>query len=305
RIQASEGQFLLKEFQSKYSVDDVKIEPKITYFVRTRGIPAANFIRTIAGEYVWQFRNRAFHLQEFVEGTIFPKNAAPDWLLRNSAILLGQIHRVLLNFPLMKEGFGPEWFSRWDVDESKQRYSILIKAAEQLPRGEKREKILADLHYKIENLSKAACVCIAPDRLTRRNSHGDYHILQLICGVSSVRAIIDFSSACRLPVIFEIIRSYTYADPKCANAQIDVSNLKKYVILYLKNGELNRYDLEMMPYLYYLQLSRSRYGYREYLIDKSENRESLIEFGFWRTNMCRWLEKHAEYLSRELGKLTG
>ena len=115
--------------------------------------------------------------------------------------------------------------------------------------------------------------------------------------------MIDFSAACQLPAIWEIIQSYTYAEPKCAKAQIDTSNLKNYVLLYQEHAALSRYDLEMMPYMYYLQLVRSRYGYREYLICKSENRKSLIEFGLWRTDMCRWLEKYAVDLSRELGNL--
>jgi Ser/Thr protein kinase RdoA (MazF antagonist) len=74
QIQADEGQFILKEFQSKYSVDDIKMEPVVTEFVRERGIPATRFVPTITGEYIWELRGHAFHLQEFVEGIIFPNN---------------------------------------------------------------------------------------------------------------------------------------------------------------------------------------------------------------------------------------
>jgi len=277
----------------------------VTEFLRTHGIPTACFVPTKTGEYLWQYRDRAFHLQEYVQGNIFPSNTAPGWLMQETASLLGKLHRVFAGFPPMKHGFGLQWF-QWGVDESRhrrQQYSVLLEAAEQLPSGTRRERIMTDLHYKMDLLSKASQIRIDPNKLTLRNSHGDYHILQLICGPSSVRAIIDFSTACIVPLVWEVIRSYSYGDTECVDAQINVPNLKNYVSIYLEHMELSRYDLEMMPYVKYLQLARSRYGYKEYLIAKSENRESLIEFGFWRTNMCRWLEEHAGSLSQELVEL--
>lgn len=304
RIQSAGGEFVLKEFQSECLVDDIEMEPTITKFVRERGIPATRFLPTLTGEYVWEFRGRAFHLQEFVHGVTFTNNKAPYWLLQDSAHILGRLHQILKDFPPLKEGFGSEWFDKWNVDRSKRQYADLIEFVERLTNNGKKERILTDLYYKMEQISKAARIRIKPDKLIRRNSHGDYNILQFICSPSSVKALIDFSAACVLPVVWEIIRAHTYADPECINSQINISNLKSYVLLYLKSGgELNRYDLEMMPHLKHFQLLRSRYGYKEYLILNTENREQLLSFGFWRTNMCRWLEENSEFLSEELSKL--
>jgi Ser/Thr protein kinase RdoA (MazF antagonist) len=105
RIQTSNGQFVLKEFPLKYTVEELRSEPAITDFVRRHGVPAATFTATTEGEYVWSYRGRAFHLQEFVEGTVFPQNEAPDWLMRESAILLGRLHRALRGFPALRQGF--------------------------------------------------------------------------------------------------------------------------------------------------------------------------------------------------------
>jgi len=309
-IQVPGGKFVLKEFQSRYSLVDVEPEPGIAEFVRARGIPTVRFVRTVSGTYVWAFRQRTFHLQEFIEGEIFPSNAAPDWLMQEMAALLGRLHRILLDHPPLKQGFHAGWFSQWDADESRNQYLSLLEEAEQLPTEEPRERILADLRYRIAQLPALARVRIDPARLTRRNSHGDYHVLQLICGPNAVRVVIDFSGACSLPVIWEIIRSYTLSDPCCAQGRIDLSRLRDYVRLYLESGgELTRYDLEMMPHLYHLQLVRSLYGYREFLSrgrrgfipDPAASRESLLEFGCWRTDMCRWLEERAGDLSQELG----
>ena len=230
RIQAAEGEFILKEFQSEYSAEDVQKEPEITEFVRTHGIPAAQFIRTTIGAQVWAYRDRAFHLQRFVKGTIFPQNGAPDWLLQDMPWLLGQVHGVLSDFPYpLKAAFSRSWFNQWNVDESRQQYAVLTSAAESLPQGQVREQTLKDLYYKRDLLQKVAQIHINPDGFTRQNSHGDFNILQLICQSSSIKAIIDFSSACKIPVVWELIRSYTSTAPQCADAAIDIPSLKNYV----------------------------------------------------------------------------
>ena len=189
RIQASQGEFVLKEFQSEYTVADVKMEPEINEFLREGGIPTARFTPTETGECVWQYRDHAFHLQEYVSGTIFPGNGAPDWLVRESASLLGKLHQAFTGFPLMREGIGEQWLSEWNVDVIRHKYSALIDAAEHLAQGGRRGQILEDLRYKVALLPKVAQIHIDLDRLTRRNSHGDYHVLQLICGSSSTYSI--------------------------------------------------------------------------------------------------------------------
>ena len=301
-ITSSQGQSVLKEFQSGYSLADIAHEPDLTEFVRTHGIQATRFVPATTGEYVWEYRGRAFHLQGLVEGVVYPLNEAPEWLLRESAILLGRLHQALLGYPRLKEEMTAGWFS-WDSAAKRHQYSDLISAAEKLAESEVRDRILVDLRYKMGLISGVGNISIDPDRLTRRNTHGDYHIGQMVCGPESVRAILDFSGACHQPSIWEIIRSYTYADPACADGSIDTENLKCYTALYLENDSLSRYDLEMMPCLYLFQLARSVYGYSQYLSTGAVNPEQLIRFASWRTNMCRWLEENADTLLRELGTL--
>jgi len=71
----------------------------------------------------------------------------------------------------------------------------------------------------------------------------------------------------------------------------------------MKLIKLSKTDLSMMPYVYLVQLLKSTYGYLEYALSRSENREELIEFAFWRTKMCKWLAANSMELSRELGLL--
>ena len=58
-----------------------------------------------------------------------------------------------------------------------------------------------------------------------------------------------------------------------------------------------------MPYVYLFQLARSKYGYPQYLNSDSEDREGLLKFAFWRTKMCREVERNAKAISNELEKL--
>mgnify|MGYP003305183290 FL=1 len=57
-----------------------------------------------------------------------------------------------------------------------------------------------------------------------------------------------------------------------------------------------------MPYVYLFQLARSTYGYPQYLNSDSEDKERLLQFAFWRTQMCREIEQKATSISLELLK---
>jgi len=87
------------------------------------------------------------------------------------------------------------------------------------------------------------------------------------------------------------------------NGTIDFAAFYDYVQEYLKFSPLTKRDLIAMPYVYLFQLARSKYGYPQYLNSDSEDREGLLQFAFWRTKMCREVEKNAEAISDALIKL--
>ena len=65
---------------------------------------------------------------------------------------------------------------------------------------------------------------------------------------------------------------------------------------YLINYKLNIDDIKSIFNIYIIQLLRSEYGYKEYLLRKDFDKLELLQFGFWRTNMIRsMLEKEKEY----------
>jgi len=58
---------VLKEFQSRYSATDVHQEPEINSALEQKGLPVVSFVETSCGNFIWSFRERVFHLQEYAE----------------------------------------------------------------------------------------------------------------------------------------------------------------------------------------------------------------------------------------------
>ena len=58
-----------------------------------------------------------------------------------------------------------------------------------------------------------------------------------------------------------------------------------------------------MPYVYLFQLARSKYGYPQYLTTDSEDREGLLQFAFWRTDICREIYRKAAKMQKVLQTL--
>ena len=69
----------------------------------------------------------------------------------------------------------------------------------------------------------------------------------------------------------------------------------------MKYIKLTEYDLRYMPYIYIFQLVSSTFGYKQYNNDFTKT--SLLDFAFFRTNLCNYLFDNLELISTELLKL--
>ena len=86
-----------------------------------------------------------------------------------------------------------------------------------------------DISFRIDLMKRFSVPDIQLDRLTRKNTHGDFFISQLICGENKINAVIDWTTACIHPVVWEVVRSYVYAAPECRNSDIDTAKFLCYV----------------------------------------------------------------------------
>lgn len=272
-------------------------EPLINNLLSKNGIPVSEFYKTNNGEYLLEYSGHTFHLQSFIKGKILEVNTAPEWFMKESAEMLGKIHKALEEFPSLTSGIGKEFFNFITPETSKISYEKSLDKA--LKHGEKQNII--DLKYRIGLLDKIKNIELEMDRFTYKNTHGDYFISQIICGDNCINSVIDFTSACIHPACWELIRSYSYADPKCINGKIDYDNLVKYIKDYMKYSNLNTYDIKMMAYLYYYQLAVCDY-FNQYYESNNSNKNVLCHYAHWSTMLCRWFEENIEELTDKLEK---
>ena len=139
------------------------------------------------------------------------------------------------------------------------------------------------------------------NKLTIKNTHGDYCNLQLIYNDKKDITVIDFETAKRMPIIWDIMRSYCYMDKDAKDGKINIKNLKEYVREVNKYVQLNQYDLKYAAHIFLIQLTGSVFGYKEY--NKDYNQTNLLRFALFRTKICKDLYKNSNKISKELLKI--
>ena len=292
--------YFLKEFQKGFSMEDLIREADLAYFLITKGIPTAKFYRAKDGLPGFIYNDTLICLEEFIEGTGYEYDNFPDDMLPELASLLGKMHHVLRDYPLPTD-MGKAWLDRLSPEAIIAGYDKLIGIALQNHEDPNCNRILSDLQYKKSLVERSEQFKRYYENITYCPTHADYQGCQVIGQGNRIKAIIDFSSARNLPVVWEIMRSFTQSHRQCRqNAEIDVNTFCSYVSYYMQYSPLTETDLVSMPYVYLFQLCISQYGYKQYLLTASENKEELLQFALWRTAICRELDRKANEISEKL-----
>ncbi len=296
--------YFLKEFQSSFSENAVIQEAKLLDFLSATDIPTTRFYKTCNNEFVINYQNHFVCLQKFIEGQTYGYNDLPPNLLPRVGKMLGKIHQILNDYPLPID-MSDKWLASFSAENMIAQYDALIKIAENKVEDKNISQIIDDLQYKKQLAARCEEYKKYYNGITYCSTHGDYQGCQLIFENDEIKAVIDFSSASCLPATWEIMRSFVQSSNYCrANAAIDITAFCEYVREYMKYSPLTKTDMIAMPYVYLFQLARSKYGYPQYLNSDSEDKEGLLQFAFWRTQMCREVEKKANTISNELLKLS-
>jgi len=280
--------YVAKEYQKGFDPGGVRREAGLCDFLRGRGIPTARFVPTRGGETACAHRGRLVTVQEYIEGEAPENHSAPPWLMEASARLLGEVHRAMRDLPPMQEEFTPAWGAVGNIPAKRREYEKLLEKAQRLeePRA---GRIAEDLRFKLAGLDWLAAQPNVTQGLTYVNTHGDYHIGQLLIGEGEIVAVLDFVGACRLPAVWEVIRSFSLGDPACANGALPPERLEAYADAYEAVFPLGPEDRQNMRRFYAAQLLRSGYGYKQFFDSAVAGREELLQFGFWRTEVLRTL----------------
>ena len=293
-VETNCGKYILKGVPC--SDHYIKNEPHIAEFLKTKGIPVANYIKNRHGEYLWLYDGNLYHMQQFVDGEVFPFNEAPDWFMGESAETLGKIHGALAEFGTLPIGMGEGFLKFMRSEYPRNSYISTLKKAQMLNDHE----IEKDVEYRLSLIGHLKDIVFDMTQFTCCNTHGDYKISQIICSGNHIAAVIDWTSACVHPVCWEIIRSFTYADSSCIDGKVDSDRLIKYIKAYLQYYPLNNYDLKMMPYYFYHQLLACDY-YGQYYAASGANKDDFLFQAKFATGLIHWFERDADTLSEKLG----
>lgn len=276
KIVTSDGCYICKIADSN-EMNHPREEPAICEFLAGKGIAVSEFLKNQGGDFVTSFDEKhVCHVQRFVEGRVFGMHKAPEWFLQQTPILLGKIHRELQNYKELPVGIGENFFRYMTPEHARVSYLQSYEMAKL--NGE--ERIVEDLELRLRVVEKVSDWQFDVGKLTYRNSHGDYTVNQIIAGQDKVNAVIDWTCACKQPVIWEITRSFFYASSGCAEGGYDERAFQDYVDRYRSEVSLTEYDKDNLLKLYFYQLAVCDYYAQYFEAEVSRKKEYLQQARF-------------------------
>lgn len=296
KVDTNDDSYILKEFQLKYKKEDIDKEINVINHLFNDGIKVPEYIKLTNGDLSFIYNDHIIIMQKFIVGYTLEKNKCDLEQTIESAKYLGIIVKSLSNYKHVYSLKSDNWFD-YEFDSSIEKYNKMIL---NVPESIYKDKIIKDIHLKIDIMRRLKSIDFNDlDKTTIKYSHGDYSVMQFIYFDGKINSVIDFVSATDLPIVWEIIRSYSYIYFKNKNGKFDVDGFILYVKEYLKYSNLNKFDFKYMPYIYLIQLLKSSFGYKQYIEDDDLN---LLKFGFYRTKVCNSLFNNLEEIANRLEK---
>ncbi len=274
-------------------MENVKNEGELTEYLYNHGLKVARFMKSKEDTYVVKTPEYQFTVQQFIEGESLSVNTAPDWFISKSADFLGQTALLLKDYKGLSLRFGKDFFSTRTVFRKMWQYKKELACAKKA----KDMNILPIWEEQIRHLKRISKFHIDAKKLTYANSHGDYHIGQAIIHNNDF-TVVDWSSACILPVCLDVITSYVFSSSTCAEGEIDAEGLKKYIQQFTEKFPLTEYDIKAMPYVLYFWHCMCNYRPDE-LSDIPDSYKAIAKLI---NNLLNWLYDNVDELSERLKK---
>lgn len=287
-LNTEKGMYIFKDIEKNH-MNYPENEGYILEELNKYNICVPKLVKTNTDEYIINKEDKIYHLQTFIDGSIYTHNTAPEWLLYDSAEMLGKIVHAMSNLRKLPEGIGKGFFQYVTPDNAIKSHNNTLKVAY----DNNDMEVVKNIEEKITMIERWSKYTFELEKMTCGNTHGDYSINQILCKENKINAVIDFTSACIHPIAWEVFRSYSLADSKCRDGSINVDNLKKYIDKFSKDFLLNNYDLEIMPYIYFYQTLVSDY-YADYYSSQYTNKHILLENANMAYNQCNWLDKNID-----------
>lgn len=294
-VTADKQKYVVK-YASDNEMNHPEREPGLCRYLCAHGIPASQFIENIQGKFLsFDENGRRFHVQGFIEGVVYSYNEAPDFLLEQAPVLLAEIHEVLKSYEELPEGIGATFFQERRPESMIESFQSSLKLA--VTNGDSDNA--DDIYDIIDIINHFPDYTFDISRFTCGNTHGDYMISQLVCEDNSIRGIIDWTTACRHPLVWEVVRSYIFMAPECKDGNVDINRFERYLRAYMKKGKLNAYDIEEAGNLFYYFLAVCDF-YSQYYSTFTKNRFIYLEQAKLCKKVLEWFSRHIEELNARL-----
>lgn len=219
--------------------------------------------------------------------------------MRKSAQMLSNIHNALKDYQALPVGISADFFRYRTPEAALEGYQSTLQKA--ITNGD--APIAEEIRSNIRILEHFPSYQFDIDRFTCTNTHGDFIITQLICSENCINGVIDWTTACVHPVVWEIIRSYVYASPLCENGEIDIADFTDYVRTYLDGGKLNSYDLNNMAQMFFYFTAVCDF-YGQYYHSLTRNKGIYLQQATLSSKLLRWFDAHIEELTNALQEIT-
>ena len=274
-------------------MENIKNEGELAEYLYNHGVKVARFMKSNENAYVVKTPEFQFTVQQFIEGESLSVNNAPDWFISKSAEFLGQAALLLKDYTGLSLRFDKDFFATKTV------YRKMWQYKKELAKAKKANEmnIVPIWEEQIRHLKRISKFHIDTKKLTYTNSHGDYHIGQAIIHNNDF-SVVDWSSACKLPICLDVITSYVFSSPTCTKGVIDADGLKKYIRQFTGKFPLTEYDIKAMPYVLYYWHCICNYRPDE-LADIPDTYKAIAKLI---NNFLNWLYDNVEELSEELIK---
>ena len=208
----NKDEYVLKEFQAKYTKDEIEKEITIINHLKKDGIKVPSYIKTINDIYYSLYKDKVIIIQKFIEGYTLDRNEGNYEQTIECAKVYGMIVKSLENLDILLP-LNDLSFSKENLTKGIEKHQKLLELIDD-KKDDETLKIKKNLEEKIDMLKDISKknIFIDTKKLTIKNTHGDFNVLQFIYKNDHINSVIDFVSACKMPVVWELIRSYSYID---------------------------------------------------------------------------------------------
>lgn len=293
-----DDKYVLKEFQSKYDKEQVDLEVTVINHLKSKKIKVPKYIKTVNNEYSVLYKQKTIIIQKKIDGYTLDNNEGNYNQTIECARIYGKLVNALKDLPIsLNSGNIEDWYSKEKFEKGIKEHQELLSLLSN--NDDIDVRIREDLMKKIEIIKNVKKIDYSEMKnLTIMNTHGDYNVSQFIYKNDKINAIIDFVSACKMPVAWELIRSYSYIDKDAKDGTFNLDTFTKYIKEFNKYVKLNKYDIRNICNIYLVQILNSTFGYKQYV--KNHNSKDLLEFAFFRTKLCIYLYNYSNLIQKRL-----